>query len=189
MLASMRRRKMRRLLWPLLLLAGCSAGPERVVEERAFAGNAPRGEALLRSAMIAAHDRARAQVGAAPLAWDATLAANARAYAEDLARTRRFAHSAEPRGATPQGENLWTGTRGAYRYEEMIGHWIDERRFYRRGVTPNFSTTGKWQDVAHYTQIVWGRTTRFGCAMAHNASDEYLVCRYTPPGNVVGEVP
>ncbi|MEG3087081.1 CAP domain-containing protein [Sphingomonas sp. PB4P5] len=180
---------MRRLLWPLLLLAGCSNGPARVVEQRSFAGVAPRGEALLRGAMIAGHDRARRAIGAAPLAWDATLADDARGYAEELARTRRFAHSAEPRGATPQGENLWTGTRGAYAYGEMIGHWIDERRFYRRGVTPNFSTTGKWQDVAHYTQIVWGRTTRFGCAMAHNTTDDYLVCRYTPPGNVVGQVP
>ena len=180
---------MRRLLPVLLLFASCSNGPQRVVEERAFAGNAPRGDALLRTTMIAGHDAARRAVGAAPLAWDATLAADAQAYAQELARTRRFAHSVEPRGSVPEGENLWTGTRGAYSYAEMVGHWVDEKRFYRRGVTPDFSSTGKWQDVAHYTQILWGRTTRFGCAMARNASDDYLVCRYTPPGNVVGEVP
>ncbi|MEN2785314.1 CAP domain-containing protein [Sphingomonas qilianensis] len=180
---------MRPLLLALLLLAGCSNGPRRVVEERAFAGDAPRGDALLRTTMIEAHNRARAAVGAAPLAWDAMLAADAQLYALELARTRRFAHSTGVRGAVPEGENLWTGTRGAYTYAEMIGHWLAERRFYRRGITPDFSTTGKWQDVSHYTEIIWSRTTRFGCAMARNASDDYLVCRYTPPGNVVGEVP
>ena len=91
-------------------------------------------------------------------------------------------------GPGREGENLWTGTRGAYRYDEMVGGFVDEKRFFRNGVTPDFSTTGKWEDVAHYTQIVWRGTTRFGCALASNARDDYLVCRYTPPGNVVGEV-
>ena len=177
------------MLLPMLVVAGCSNGPARVVEERAFEGSAPRGDALLRAAMIRAHDEARRSAGVAPLAWDATLVADARGYAQQLARTGKFAHSAEPRGAVPEGENLWTGTRGAYAYAEMAGHWVAERRFYRVGVTPDFSSTGKWQDVAHYTQIIWRRTTRFGCAMASNATDDYLVCRYTPPGNVVGEVP
>ncbi|MES2059385.1 MAG: CAP domain-containing protein [Pseudomonadota bacterium] len=172
-----------------LLLAGCSNGPARVTEERTFSGVAPRGDALLRKAMLAGHNDARARTGAAPLAWNATLAADARGYAQDMARSRRFEHSHEPRGASAQGENLWTGTRGAYRYDEMIGHWVEEQRFYRRAPTPYFSTSGKWQDVAHYTQIIWGRTTEFGCATASNDQDDYLVCRYTPPGNVVGQLP
>ena len=179
-----------RLLPLILLLTACSSGgPQRVIEERPFSGNAPRGGTSLQQTMIAAHNAARAEVGAAPLVWDAGLAGSALGYAQELARTRKFEHSREPRGPTPQGENLWTGTRGAYTYAEMIGHWVAEKRDYRRGVTPNFSTTGKWQDVAHYTQIIWGRTTRVGCAIASNSKDDYLVCRYTLPGNVVGELP
>jgi uncharacterized protein YkwD len=159
-----------------------------VVEERQSTGVAPRGEALMRRAMIDAHNRARAAAGVPALAWNATLAADAEKYARELARTGRFQHSTGPRGAVPEGENLWTGTRGAYRYEEMAGHWVDERRYYRRAPTPDFSTSGRWEDVAHYTQIIWRGTTEFGCATANNATDDYLVCRYTPPGNVVGQM-
>ncbi|GAA0329525.1 hypothetical protein GCM10009087_44660 [Sphingomonas oligophenolica] len=177
-------------LMALALLAGCSAAapPQRVVEERAFSGQAARGSALLRHAMIEGHNDARAAVGVPPLAWNATLAADAQAYATELARTGRFEHSREPRGRTPEGENLWTGTRGAYRYEEMVGHWVDEGRYYRPRPTPDFSTTGRWEDVAHYTEIIWRGTTEFGCAAASNATDDYVVCRYTPPGNVVGQM-
>ena len=181
---------MRIWLMALALLASCSAEapPQRVVEQRAFSGQAPRGDALLRQVMIAGHNEARVAAGAPPLAWNARLAADARAYADELARTGRFEHSQGPRGAAPEGENLWTGTRGAYRYEEMMGHWLDEGRYYRPRPTPDFSTTGHWEDVAHYTQIIWRGATEFGCAAAANATDEYLVCRYSPPGNVVGQM-
>lgn len=171
-----------------VLLAGCAAeGPERVVEERAFAGNAPRGDVLLQHAMLTTHDAARSSVRQAPLTWDAGLAADALGYARDLARTGRFEHSPQPRGNPVQGENLWTGTRGAYRYAEMAQHWIDERRYFVNRPTPDFSTTGRCGDVGHYTQIIWSRTTRLGCATASNARDDYLVCRYLPAGNVVGQ--
>ena len=91
------------------------------------------------------------------------------------------------RGAAHEGENLFTGTRGACRYDEMAALRAAERRFYRAGVTPDFSTTGKWRDVAHYTQMIWRGTTELGRAMAGNATADYLVCRYAPPGNVVGQ--
>ncbi len=55
-----------------------------------------------------------------------------------------------------QGENLWTGTRGAYRYDEMMGHWLGERRNFVNLPVPESSRTGQFGDVGHYTQIVWG---------------------------------
>jgi hypothetical protein len=69
----------------------------------------------------------------------------------------------------------------------MVGGWIDEKRYFINGVTPNFSTTGNYEDVAHYTQIIWRGTRTVGCALASNATDDYLVCRYAPAGNVVGQ--
>ena len=172
----------------VLLLAACaSESPERVVEERPFQGQAPRGEALMQRAMMTMHNTARASVRQPLLLWDAGLATDARGYARELARTRRFEHSTQPRGMPNQGENLWTGTRGAYRYDEMAQHWIDEKRDFVNQASPNFSRTGDYRDVGHYTQIIWSRTTRVGCAMAADDRDEYLVCRYVPAGNVVGE--
>ena len=47
--------------------------------------------------------------------------------------------------------------------------------------------TGDYRDVAHYTQIVWRGSTAVGCALASSRTDDYLVCRYSPPGNVVGQ--
>jgi len=174
-----------------LALAGCASepAPPRVVERRVNDAPAARGAGLLREAMMSAHNRARAAAGVAPLVWDATLAASARGYAEDLAKSGRFEHSAQLRGPSPEGENLWTGTRGAYAYAEMIGHWLAERPMFKRGPAPNFSTTGRGGDVSHYTQIIWRTTSAVGCAMAGNARDDVLVCRYSPAGNVIGRDP
>ena len=47
----------------------------------------------------------------------------------------------------------------------MVGSWIDEKRAFRPGVFPNVSRTGNWDDVAHYTQLIWKGTTRVGCAI------------------------
>ena len=170
-----------------LLLAGCAQGPERVVEPRESMAPAPRGASLLKTAMMDGHNVARAAVGVAPLTWSDTLATTARAYAEEMARTRKFAHAPQPQGMTREGENLWTGTRYAYAYPEMIGHWVAEKRDFINQPTPGFSRTGNFEDVAHYTQIVWRGSTQVGCATASNKTDDYLVCRYSPPGNVFGE--
>jgi len=173
-----------------LALGACSVqpapdpGPERVVEPRVSDLPAPRGAGLLREAMMRGHDRARAEAGVPPLTWDPALVASARAYAEELARSGRFEHSAQLRGRFPEGENLWRGTRGDYTYSEMIGHWVAERAMFKRGPAPNFSVTGRGGDVTHYAQIIWRTTRSVGCATASNARDDVLVCRYSPAGNV-----
>ena len=148
----------------------------------------PRGAALLRSAMMDGHNRARRQYGVAPLAWDETLARAAAVYAARLARTSRFEHDRQTGRYPRQGENLFMGTRGAYSYAEMIGLLVDERRYFRPGSFPNVSRTGSVWQVGHYTQIIWPTSQRVGCATASNRAKDYLVCRYSPAGNVVGTI-
>ena len=188
-----------RALSPILLLtpalAACSAGtshnpaPTTVVEERTSMAPEPRGESRLQNAMMRAHNDARVRVGAPKLVWNAELAKDAAVYAASLARTGKFAHDPQT-GCNPrQGENLWMGTRDAYSYGEMIGHWVDEDRYFKPGLFPDNSSTGQWGDVAHYTQIIWPTSERVGCAVASNASDDFLVCRYSPAGNIVGRDP
>jgi uncharacterized protein YkwD len=174
----------------LLLGAPAQAGEraaERVIERRVTAVTPPRGPSPLKTAMMKGHNAARAAVGVAPLVWSDTLAASAAGYARTMARTGRFQHAEQPMGAGGWGENLWTGTRYAYGYPEMFGYWLAEQKNFVNGVTPAFSRTGQWGDVAHYTQIVWRTSTRVGCAVASSKTDDYLVCRYSQPGNVVGE--
>lgn len=170
----------------LLLLGACVPGPERVVDRRATDAPAPRGAALLRSAMLDGQNAARATVGSPPLEWDSGLAVDAQVYADWLARNRKFEHAVQPDGPAHEGENLWTGTRDAYAFSEMVGHWVAEGRDFVNGPTPQFSRTGRWEDVSHYTQIVWRTTTTMGCAIASNRTDDVVVCRYRPSGNVVG---
>lgn len=145
----------------------------------------PEHLAGLPSTLLTLHNIERAAVGARPLVWDDRLAAAAAAYGPELARHDRLVHA--PASARPgQGENLWKGTHQAYALETMFGGWADEKRLLRPGLFPHVSTTGKWLDVAHYTQIVWQGTERIGCAVHQTPKWDYLICRYTPAGNVVG---
>jgi hypothetical protein len=135
--------------------------------------------------LLAAHNRERARVGVAPLRWDPVLAAAAASYGPSLARAGGLRHS--PRAVRiGQRENLWMGSRGAFSPEQMVGNWIAEKAYYRHGQFPNVSRTGNWADVAHYTQVVWRGTTHVGCAIHPTRNWDYLICRYSPPGNVDG---
>jgi hypothetical protein len=136
--------------------------------------------------LLALHNRVRAAVGAPPLAWDPELAAAAAAYGPALARRGRLAH-ASPESRPGQGENLWMGTRGAYSLEEMAGGWAAERGLFQPGTFPEVSRIGHWEDVAHYTQMIWRGTSRLGCAVHSAERWDFLICRYAPPGNVVGQ--
>ena len=135
--------------------------------------------------ILAAHNAARARAGVQPLAWDRSLGDAAANYAVYLAVTNSFQH-ADPANRSGAGENLWMGPRGAFSYEAMVEGWVSEQRDFMPGVFPAVSRSGGWQKVGHYTQMVWPTTTRVGCAIASNAASDFLVCRYSPAGNVIG---
>jgi hypothetical protein len=78
------------------------------------------------------------------------------------------------------------GSRGAYAPELMVGSWIAERRDFHPGVFPAVSRTGSWSDVGHYTQMIWPSTTTVGCAIHRGSRWDFLICRYTPKGNIDG---
>ena len=135
--------------------------------------------------VLAVHNAARAEAGVAPLAWDPALGQAAADYATQLALTNSFQHS-NRRARPGTGENLWMGTRGAFSYDAMVGRWAAERSDFVPGVFPAVSRSGNWEKVGHYTQMVWPTTTRVGCAVASNAANDFLVCRYSPAGNIDG---
>lgn len=137
--------------------------------------------------VLAAHNQVRAQAGAPRLVWDPALGTEAAKYAVTLALTNVFQHS-DRRARAGTGENLWMGTRGAYSVETMVGNWASERRLFVPGTFPNNSRSGSWEDIGHYTQMIWPTTTRVGCALASTATTDYLVCRYSPAGNIEGRV-
>jgi hypothetical protein len=137
--------------------------------------------------VLAAHNRERAAAGLQPLAWDEDLAAHAAEWGEHLAATGELEHADDDPGNDPQGENLWLGTKGHFPPEEMVGMWIEEKKYYRPGIFPAVSRTGNLDDVGHYTQLMWRRTGRVGCALSRGDDYDVLVCRYLEAGNVIGE--
>jgi hypothetical protein len=139
--------------------------------------------------LLAAQNRARGEVGVSPMTWNDRLAMDARAWADQLAASGRFEHSPDEPNLEPQGENLWAGTPGAYQPESMVELWTDEKQDYRPGVFPNNSRSGDVAKVSHYTQLIWRETTQVGCSMARGQREEILVCRYSAPGNVIGQRP
>ena len=137
------------------------------------------------SRILAVHNLERARAGLSPLEWDDDLGDAAASYAQQLALTGRFQHSNRQirRGS---GENLWMGSHGAFSIEAMVGGWASEKRWFRPGIFPSVSRTGSWEDVGHYTQMIWPSTKRVGCAIASTRRVDYLVCRYSGAGNIDG---
>jgi hypothetical protein len=102
-----------------------------------------------------------------------------------LASLHRLVHS--PRDTRPgQRENLAMASHGSMSPEQLVGLWSREKLELQAGIFPAVSRTGRWEDVAHYTQMVWPTTTRVGRAI-FSADMDYLVCRYSPPGNIDGK--
>lgn len=151
-------------------LAQVSSLPEEAIAER----------------LLAAHNAERGRLGIKPLVWSAKLAAHAKKWSQALAVSDMMEHSAAAADGS-EGENLWFGSKDDYSPEEMIGHFIDEKAMFKRGVFPDVTTTARWEDVGHYTQLIWKDTREVGCAITSNQRRDVLVCRYTPMGNVVGE--
>jgi uncharacterized protein YkwD len=148
------------------------------------------------------HNRERAAVGTPDLVWSDSLAADAKTWldtlvAENGGNTEKNVLRHDPvntgltctRGAECQGENLAGAAEMATpnpppgpSVEQLVGTWVNEPK------DPHASN--------HYTQMVWKDTKEVGCATASirgmtsdnwHAVGLYLVCRYSPPGNFVGQ--
>jgi hypothetical protein len=152
-----------------IILTLLAAGPA-LAQGEGFAGR-----------VLAAHNGERERLGVRALVWNERLADDAQAWAQTLARRGRMEHAHD----TGQGENLWVGTAGFYSYEQMVGGWLAEKADYRHGTFPKVSRNGR--AVGHYTQMVWRGTTQVGCGLASAGGQDFLVCRYSPPGNWVGQ--
>ena len=155
------------------LLFALSAIP--VQSEPGFAGS-----------VLAVHNRERARLGLPGLRWNDKLAYQAEQWARKLASEGEL-HHANGQEGSGAGENLWMGTAGYYSTEKIIGAFIDERAQFVPGRFPHVSRSGHWEDVGHYTQVIWPDTREVGCAMAEARGYEVMVCRYWPAGNWIGE--
>lgn len=111
-------------------------------------------------ATLQAHNAARARRGAAPLAWDESLASVAQAWSDRGV----FKHS-----NNRYGENLAMGTGNC---KQAVDLWVDEEKLWRPGM-------GFTMKTGHFTQVVWKGTKKVGCGFAKGI----VTCNYSPPGN------
>jgi uncharacterized protein YkwD len=135
---------------------------------------------------LAAHNNERKAYGVPTLKWSTKLAQSAKAYSAVQARTGTTSHS---KGRDNVGENLAWGKGKSVNVDYLAGMWLDERKYFIRGKNfPNCSNSGSWHDVAHYTAMMWRKTTEVGCGMTQSSSGmNYYVCHYSPAGNWNGQ--
>jgi hypothetical protein len=134
--------------------------------------------------LLAAQNKYRAELGEAPLVWSDKLAESAQSWAQHLASD---VHAMQHSGAIDTGENLATWPAGHASLTRLVKLWGDEKKYFIDASFPDVSSTGDWKTVAHYSQLVWRRTTEVGCGLATGGGQDYLVCQYNPMGNFRGE--
>jgi pathogenesis-related protein 1 len=125
---------------------------------------------------------APADVGVGKLSWDSELAAYAHRYAERRSHDCALVHS---RG--PYGENIYRGSAGGQRaVADAVAMWVEERQ----GYDCERNRCARRSSCAHYTQVVWARTKRVGCAAVEcRSGGTFVICSYDPPGNMDREAP
>ncbi len=133
--------------------------------------------------ITAAHNIARSELDLPPLAWSPELAAFAAAWADTLQRGGCDLQHRPRSGPDAQryGENIFSGSGFAPTAAQVVDAWVAERKDYD-------AKTGRCRGVCgHYTQVVWRKSQRVGCAMAACGETEVWVCNYDPPGNFMGQ--
>ncbi|KAL3861104.1 hypothetical protein ACJMK2_007176 [Sinanodonta woodiana] len=112
------------------------------------------------------------------LKWDERLAIIAAKWAKQCT----FGHDNERRVleiGTHIGQNVAVGHAT---WEEVVRTWYSEIRLWQYGIDPDtYLGTGRWMDVAHFTQIVQNTTYLVGCGYAECRNSPYIrffVCNY-----------
>ncbi|TPX12382.1 uncharacterized protein E0L32_007029 [Thyridium curvatum] len=163
----------------VLLLSGLSnATPSAVRENKLVARNLTTDQ----QNALAIHNSARAAKSLPALQWDAGLQSAAQSYANTMASTGAFKHSGVG------GENLFYERGGRYPNPLQDGAraFVNEAPNYHNEAIPQ----GNFEAYGHYTQVMWNSTTKVGMASATGSNGAvYVVARYSPPGNVVGQRP
>ncbi|TXG64858.1 hypothetical protein EZV62_011852 [Acer yangbiense] len=129
---------------------------------------------------VRAHKAARAEVGVGAIKWDNRVESYAQKYANKRKGDCKLVHSGGPYGENiAWGSSDLTGT-------AAVKLWVDEKPKYN--YKSNSCIGG---ECRHYTQVVWRKSVRLGCAKVKcdNRRGTFIACNYDPPGNFVNQRP
>lgn len=134
------------------------------------------------------HNDARTEVGVSNLKWSNSLSEDALEWAKIMAEKDEMYHSSNE-SRPGQGENLYYSSRVSISPGNQASTmWYNEINEYTYAEIK--SPLNASVMIGHYTQMIWSTTTEVGMARAVSSSGkEYVVARYSPPGNWVGLFP
>lgn len=115
------------------------------------------------------------------VAWSDTVAASAQTWANNLAANDNCGLQHESQNT--YGENLAMGTN--LTPAQAVGLWAQEKSLYTW--SPTYSMADFDAGSGHYTQLVWRTSTQVGCGSATCGRNVVISCRFSPPGNYIGE--
>ena len=150
----------------------------------------------------------RERKGLKPLVWDEQLARNATQWAEHLAKVVGHMQHSTGEERPGQGENLFWGwaSPGPYKnpYTNGAQSWMNEAPKYHgeeigqanesclhySECTAILLTVANIHLLSAVAQCMWHSTTHIGMGMATDSKGAvYIVGRYSPQGNIVGQKP
>lgn len=132
------------------------------------------------------HNHYRNLVDVPDLSWSTTLASLAQDWADSLATNHLFLHNPD---LVNIGENIaFFSTPIQLSGAQIVDIWVtNEKTLFEslNGENIDFGTCG------HYTQVVWKNTNFVGCGIAYDERNSrwIVVCDYSPPGNLLGQLP
>lgn len=141
------------------------------------------------------HNKARIEVGVNEIEWSDDLSDQAQEWANNLAKKDKIYHSSSE-SRVNQGENLYYSFTSQNRKpvfskspaKDASLAWYNEINDYKYSAYG--SKLNESVMIGHYTQMVWKSTTKVGIALARSSEGkEYIVARYSPPGNYLGKYP
>lgn len=118
-----------------------------------------------------AHNDARAEVGTADLTWDASLAAEALAYAKTLASSGTFEHS----GVSGEGENLYMQSGSTTPLTNAVKGFLEEKSLYS-GQTISSSN---YMSFGHYSKYLLLQKNH--CTECRLTIEQLRSCGRIPP--------
>lgn len=112
-----------------------------------------------------------------PVTWSSSVAASAQAWVDHLVASGcAFEHETN----SGYGENLAMGTN--LTPQGAVTMWAGEKSAYTFSPRYQFDA-----NTGHYTQLVWRKSTQIGCGSATCNRMVIICCRYSPPGNYIGQ--
>lgn len=125
------------------------------------------------------HNAYRRRHNLPALAWSPRVAKSA----ESWARRCQFRHESQ----SQYGENLYA-VWGQPNVERALSNALSNAAatWYDEGTQYVYASPGFSMKTGHFTQMVWKNSKKLGCAARQCGPMTLVVCRYDPPGNVIG---